>query len=146
MHSNRRGIEAVELAFGLSLVIVFLIALLQPPSETKSGINVSTHLKIETKTEEGNEKMIKKADAIYVAVFCIIATKLTEKEWDDLLFLKLDDDTGYQFKLANKSINLYYDKHNHDFFVKHEENYHFFSKTDRYETSAAYIAKYLKEN
>lgn len=142
MHSNRKGIESFELAFCLSLFIVFIIALLTP-KEMKSNINVNTSVK----TEKESEKMIKKTDARYVAVLCVVATKLTEKDWDNLFFLKLDDNSGgYQFKLGDKFINLYYDENRDDLFVKHSENIHMPSKIDRYELTAEYIVKYLKEN
>lgn len=149
MHGNRKGIEAFELAICLSFIIVLIVALL-PNVEPHTDFKINKN--IETKTEEKilekeNEKMIKKTDARYVAVLCVVATKLTEKEWDDLFFLKLDDNSGgYQFKLANKSINLYYDENRDDLFVKHGENLHMPSKTDRYEAIATYIATYLKEN
>lgn len=144
MHINRKGIESFELAFCLSMLIIFIIAILTP-KETKNNVNISASVEIETK--KGNEKMIKKTDARYIAVLCIVATKLTEKEWDDLFFFNLDDNSGgYQFKLGDKFINLYYDENRDDLFVKHSEDIYMSSKTDRYELTAEYIVKYLKEN
>lgn len=149
MYSNRRGIEAFELAVCLSFIIVFIIALIpniEPHEDFKIKHNVNTTTPNKIEEKEG-EKMIKKTDARYVAVLCVVATKLTEKEWDDLFFLKLDDNSGgYQFKLGNKFINLYYDEENDNLYLKYDENHHIPSKIDRYETSATFIVKYLKEN
>lgn len=149
MHSNRRGIEALELAVCLSFIIVFIIALIpniEPHEDFKIKHNVNTTTPNKIEEKEG-EKMIKKTDARYVAVLCVVATKLTEKEWDDLFFLNLDDNSsGYQFKLGDKFINLYYDENRDDLFVKHGEDIYMSPKTDRYELTAEYIVQYLKEN